>query len=118
MKHGKKQYDRKCLARNLECLRVLLGERGFVRTTEKQARNMRRALERLITKGKEYQKEPDSGKKLHIFRQIGKYVGNNSELIRKIIDLGKKNIDRPGGYTRIVKCPEKNGRSSCILQVV
>ena len=118
MKHGKKRYDRSCLASNLACLRVVLQEKKGVITTLRQAKQMKSLLEPLITKAKKYHQSKEQCEKLHCFRQIGRYVSNNSELVGKIVDLGKKYMDRPGGYTRIIKCPAKNGRVSCVFQVV
>jgi large subunit ribosomal protein L17 len=118
MKHRKKKYNRSCLASNLECLRALLDrERGVV-TTLRQAKAMKSLLESLITKAKGYHQKSGQQERLHCIRQIGRYVGNNSVVINKIINLGKRYKDRPGGYTRIIKLAVKNGRSSCVFQVV
>ena len=89
---------------------LVLHER--IETTDAKAKEVRRVVERLITKAR----------RLAIERQLGAFIptfvtktekgGEEKQvnLVEKVlVDLGKRFKDRPGGYTRIIKFGPRRG---------
>ena len=72
-----------------------------LRTTEAKAKEIRRAVEKVITRGK-----TDT---LHS-RRLAASVLTDQRVLKKLFDeLGPRYEDRPGGYTRIVKLGSRKG---------
>jgi len=102
-----------------------------IETTDQKAKELRRVAERLITKAKRlgavaYTKEAelDAGqraKRLHAQRVVGTFLPRfgtkvvdgapkKIDLVEKVfVDLAKRFMSRPGGYTRIVKLGPRRG---------
>ncbi|MFY9135340.1 MAG: 50S ribosomal protein L17 [Bacillota bacterium] len=70
-------------------------------TTEAKAKEIRPVAERLIT----WAKVGD----LHHRRLAATYVLDPVALQRLFDEIGPANIDRPGGYTRIIKLGQRRG---------
>ena len=72
-----------------------------LRTTDAKAREIRRMAEKVITRGKT--------NTLHS-RRLAAAVLRDKKVLTKLFDeLGTRYVDRPGGYTRIVKLGSRKG---------
>ena len=79
-------------------------EHGSVLTTEARAKEGRRFVERMITLAKR-----DS---LHARRQALAFVYDERVVSDLFGVIGPRYAERPGGYTRVVKLPQRKGDAS------
>ncbi len=108
MRHRKKgrklsrsMSHRRLLLRNL-AISLILNKR--IITTEPKAKELRKVVERLITKAKEGT--------LHARRQVIAFIPHK-EAVKVLFDeLVPRYSDRNGGYTRILKIGERRGDSA------
>jgi large subunit ribosomal protein L17 len=127
-KFGRNSSHRRAMFRNLAA-NLVAHER--IETTDQKAKELRRVAERLITKAKRlgevaYTKEADlnpgdRAKRLHAQRVVGTFLPRfgtkvvdgapkKIDLVEKVfVDLAKRFMSRPGGYTRIVKLGPRRG---------
>jgi large subunit ribosomal protein L17 len=66
-----------------------------ITTTQAKAKEVRKAAEKIITRGK-----VDS---VHNRRQAARYIWDKHILAKLFTDIGPRMKERPGGYTRILK---------------
>jgi large subunit ribosomal protein L17 len=92
---GRTSSHRKALARNLMTSLFL---HGRIVTTEVKAKEYRGQAEKLITLGRQ--------KTLHRVRQAVAVLRSREAVSRLFDEIGPSFVDRPGGYTRIVKLPK------------
>ena len=78
----------------------LFAAEGIV-TTEAKAKALRPIAEKLITKAKK------GG--VHRHRQVVAYMGDKEMASKLFDDIGPRYLDRPGGYTRILKLGSRPG---------
>ncbi|MCX8228777.1 MAG: 50S ribosomal protein L17 [Planctomycetota bacterium] len=84
---------RKALARNMAAALI---EHERIETTLTKAKAHRPFVEKLVTLSKE--------KTLHNYRRALALLGNNKAAVAKLFDvLGPRFLERPGGYTRVLK---------------
>ena len=138
-KFGRNSSHRRAMFRNLAA-NLVLHER--IETTDEKAKELRRVVERLITKAVRLGADahtpnadlkPESrAKRLHAQRVVGGFLprfgtklvdGDQKkvDLVEKIfLDLSKRFQGRPGGYTRIVKLGMRrgDGASMSIIEFV
>ena len=83
-----------------------------ITTTKSKALEVRKAAERIITRGKE-----DT---VHNRRQVAKFVQDEKILNKLFTDIGPRMKDRNGGYTRILKIGFRQGDAAdmVILELV
>ena len=83
-----------------------------ITTTQSKALEVRKAAERIITRGKE-----DT---VHNRRQVAKFVQDEKILNKLFTDIGPRMKDRNGGYTRILKIGFRQGDAAdmVILELV
>ncbi len=72
-----------------------------VKTTKAKALEVRRYAEKMITRAK-----VDS---VHNRRIIAEDISDKAVLAKLFTEIGPKNSDRPGGYTRILKLGQRSG---------
>lgn len=89
---GRSSSHRQAMARNLVSSLFL---HGRVITTQTKAKEYRAMAEKLITLAKV--------KDLHRVRRAVQVLGNKDAVKRLFDDIGPSMVDRPGGYTRILK---------------
>lgn len=98
---------RKALLRNLVS-QVILYEK--IKTTVEKAKEIRPILEKLITKAKKGT--------LADRRTVAKFLSNKDKAIAKLFDeLGPLYKERKGGYTRIIKLPNRVGDNAKMAQI-
>jgi len=84
--------------RNMACSLI---EHEVIKTTLPKAKELRRVAEPLITLAKT---DSVANRRLAFAR-----MGSKSGVGKLFTDIGPRYIDRPGGYTRILKCGFRAG---------
>jgi large subunit ribosomal protein L17 len=84
-------------------------------TTEAKAKALRPIAEKVITKAKNANANPDT--RLHNLRTVLAYLGDR-EMTSKLFDeIGPRYADRNGGYTRILKVGPRNGDNAPMARI-
>lgn len=95
---GRNSSHRKAMFKNMA---VSLLRHEIIRTTLPKAKELRRVVEPLITRGK----QDSVANRRIIFART-----RDSEVTAKLFtEIGPRYQDRPGGYTRILKCGFRTG---------
>ncbi len=111
-KLGRNKDQRKALFRNL--IRELYIHERIV-TTEAKARAIRARAEKLITKAKRGL-SPD-GNRVHAQRQVVAFL-NDKSVAKKLFDeIAPRYMERPGGYTRIIKLGKRQGDAADMAMI-
>lgn len=97
-KLGRDSAHRKALYSNLTGALI---EHGRIKTTEAKAKAVRPIAEKLITLGRRGD--------LAARRQALAYLRSNDVVHKLFADVGPRFVDRPGGYSRIVKLGPRPG---------
>jgi large subunit ribosomal protein L17 len=102
--HGRKlnrsPQHRVALRRNLaRSLFTEFGKRGYIITTREKAKYVRPFVEKLITLGRE--------KTLHNYRRGLKLLRDEGLVHRLFETIGPAYLERPGGYTRILRTSQR-----------
>lgn len=105
MRHRKsgRQFNRNSSHRNamFRNMIVSLLKHEQIKTTVAKAKELRRFAEPVITLGK----EPTLANKRAAFSKL-----RDRDIVAKLFDeIGERMKDRPGGYTRILKCGNRAG---------
>ncbi len=95
---GRNSSHRKAMFKNMA---VSLLRHEIIRTTLPKAKELRRVVEPLITRGK----QDSVANRRIIFART-----RDNEITAKLFtEIGPRYQDRPGGYTRILKCGFRKG---------
>lgn len=86
----------------------LVAAEGIV-TTEAKAKAVRPIAERVITKAKK------GG--LHNYRQVLSYLGDVEMTTKLFEEVGPRYVERPGGYTRILKLGPRQGDNAPMAKI-
>lgn len=86
----------------------LVAAEGIV-TTEAKAKAVRPIAEKVITKAKK------GG--LHNYRQVLSYLGDVEMTTKLFDDVGPRYVERPGGYTRILKLGPRQGDNAPMAKI-
>jgi large subunit ribosomal protein L17 len=97
-KLGRDSAHRKALYSNLAGALI---EHGRIRTTEAKAKAVKPFAEKMITLGKRGD--------LHARRQALAALRSNNVVHSLFAEVAPRFVDRPGGYTRIVKLGQRQG---------
>lgn len=101
-KFGRKKDQRRAL---LEGLMTSLIRDGKIITTEAKAKELRPAIEKIVTRART---NSVANQRLVVAR-----LGNQKTAAKKMFDeIAPKYTDRQGGYTRITKLPQRAGDAS------
>jgi len=85
----------------LQSLSIALIKNGAIKTTVAKAKELRRVAEPLITRAK-----VDS---VHNRRTVFSRLRDKESVGILFNELGPRYVERPGGYTRIIKCGYRAG---------
>lgn len=110
-KFGRERKVRKAFMRSL--IRAIVIH-GRIETTLPRAKELRPAVEKMVTRAK-------SGNDLHAIRTLAADMGGQIDVARMLItDVAPKYQDRNGGYTRIIKLPNRlsDGSEMAIIEFV
>ena len=106
---GRVRRQRTALIRGLA---VSLIERGKIKTTTAKAKELRPFIERLVTQAKS---ESVTAKRL-IASKLGE---PKNDVLKALTDIAKKNKERAGGYTRVIKMGRTTaGRDEAVIEFV
>jgi len=97
-KLGRDASHRKALYANLTSALI---EHGRIKTTEAKAKAVKPVAEQMITLGRRGD--------LHARRQALAFLRSNDVVHKLFADVGPRFVDRPGGYSRIVKLGARPG---------
>ena len=108
-KLGRNSSHRKAMFSNM-CNSLV--EHEIIKTTLAKAKELRRYVEPLITKSKD-----DS---VATRRFIFDHLRSDASVAKLCTTLGPRYAERPGGYTRIIKCGVRTGDSApmAIIELV
>ena len=112
-KLGRDSEHRAALLRNLACDLI---EHGRINTTVPKAKELRRYVEKLVTKSK------NADLKTHraVYAKLGSNKRAKAATKKLIEEIAPKYENRNGGYTRIVKTGLRRGDAAemCIIEFV
>jgi len=86
----------------------LVAAEGIV-TTEAKAKAVRPIAEKVITKAKK------GG--MHNYRQVLAYLGDVEMTTKLFEEVGPRYVERPGGYTRILKLGPRQGDNAPMAKI-
>ena len=95
---GRNSSHRKAMFRNMACS---LFEHEVIKTTLPKAKELKKVAEPLITLAKN---DSVANRRLAFAR-----TGSKETVGKLFAELGPRYIERPGGYTRILKCGFRSG---------
>jgi large subunit ribosomal protein L17 len=78
-------------------------------TTEAKAKQLRPVVEKVITKAKK------GG--VHRHRQVVSFIRDKDMAHKLFEDIGPRYVDRPGGYTRILKLGPRHGDNAPMARI-
>jgi len=116
-KLGRTAAHRKAMLRNM-VTSLFASER--ITTTDAKAKEARRLAERLITrakKGHTAQQAGDSAVALAHWRQAARYVRKVSVLKKLFEEIAPHYLERPGGYTRIIRMQNRLGDNAQVVML-
>lgn len=127
MRHCKtgRHFSRPSAHRNamLENLATQLLDHEAIQTTEPKAKELRSVVDKLITLAK---RGDMSARRLAASRLNQRVVDrtdaadckNHNEVLNKLFDdIAKRNANRPGGYTRIIKLGTRHGDNAPMVRI-
>lgn len=104
-RHGPRKALRRILIKQLF-------EHERIRTTEAKAKAIRGQAEKLITLAKRGNLSEDDALMVHTRRLAAKQL-EDAEIVKKLFDdIAPRYVDRPGGYTRVLKLGQRFGDSA------
>ena len=80
-------------------------------TTEAKAKALRPIVEKVVTKAK---KDPDD---VHRHRQVVAFIRDKDMAHKLFKEIGPRYVDRPGGYTRILKLGPRHGDNAPMARI-
>lgn len=102
---GRTPSHRKAMTRNML---TSLFRHERIRTTRAKAMAVRRSAEKMITRAR-----TDS---VHNRRMIGRDIKDKAILAKIFTDIGPRFVNRPGGYTRVLKLgPRKSDAAEMVI---
>ena len=105
-KFGKSSSHRKALMSNLASSLI---EHKRIKTTHEKALELRKFIEPMVTKAKNHT--------VHNRREILKKIHNN-DAVKTLFDvIAPIYVDRPGGYTRIIKLGNRMGDNASMAMI-
>lgn len=103
----------------LSNLSVSLIKNKKIKTTLAKAKELRGFFESLVTKSRKAYALKDSKKEyaVHLRREVNKFI-KDREAVKTLFDeIAPKVIDRPGGYTRVLKMGRRLGDAAEIAMI-
>ena len=85
------------------------GFTGGIVTTEAKAKAVRPIAEKMVTKARR------GG--LHNHRQVVRFLGDREMASELFAEIGPRYVDRPGGYTRIIKLGPRKGDNAPMARI-
>ncbi len=89
-----------------------LFEHERIRTTRAKAEAIRGQAEKLITLAKRGNATEDSAKAVHVRRIAAARLADREIVTKLFEEIAPRYVDRPGGYTRMLKLGKRQGDSA------
>ena len=89
-----------------------LFEHERIRTTRAKAEAIRSQAEKLITLAKRGLAGDDAAKEVHSRRMVAARIADREIVVKLFEEIAPRYLDRPGGYTRMLKLGRRNGDSA------
>jgi large subunit ribosomal protein L17 len=105
-KLGRTASHRRATLSNLST-QLILHKR--ITTTEAKAKEMRKVVDKLITRAKEGT--------VHAQREVFKFIKDKEAIKTLFADVANKTASRNGGYTRVIKLPPRYGDAAKMAMV-
>jgi large subunit ribosomal protein L17 len=86
-----------------------------ITTSEAKAKHLRPIAEKLITKAKKAQEAGPM--QVHRIRQIQAFLGDREMTYKLVHDVAPRYMERPGGYTRILKMGTRHGDNAEMARI-
>jgi large subunit ribosomal protein L17 len=84
-------------------------------TTEAKAKALRPVVEKCITKAKKADAAPE--RRVHLQRQVVAFIRDKDMAYKLFEEIGPRYVDRPGGYTRILKLGPRHGDNAPMARI-
>ena len=112
-KLGRDSEHRAALLKNLACDLI---EHGRINTTVPKAKELRRYIEKIITKAK----NADFNTHRYVYSKLGSNTRAKAATKKMIEEIAPKYKNRNGGYTRIIKTTFRRGDAAemCVIEFV
>jgi large subunit ribosomal protein L17 len=101
-KLGRDSEHRAALLKNLSCDLI---ENGRIETTVAKAKELRRYIEKLVTRAK----KADFNTHRYVYSKLGSNQRAKAATQKLINEIAPKYVNRNGGYTRIIKTRFRRG---------
>lgn len=103
---GRNSNQRRALLKSLACS-LIRDEK--IKTTEAKAKELRKFIEKLVTKATKDDQTT--------YKFIYSKIGNKTQTSKLIKEVAPKYVERNGGYTRIIKLPIRKSDASKMAQI-
>jgi large subunit ribosomal protein L17 len=84
-------------------------------TTEAKAKALRPVVEKCVTKAKKAYIHEDRA--VHLQRQVVAFIRDKDMAHKLFSEIGPRYVDRPGGYTRILKLGPRHGDNAPMARI-
>jgi large subunit ribosomal protein L17 len=84
-------------------------------TTEAKAKALRPVVEKCVTKAKKAHLDGDRA--VHLQRQVVSFIRDKDMANKLFSEIGPRYVDRPGGYTRILKLGPRHGDNAPMARI-
>ena len=84
-------------------------------TTEAKAKALRPVVEKCVTKAKKAHLDGDRA--VHLQRQVVAFIRDKDMANKLFSEIGPRYVDRPGGYTRILKLGPRHGDNAPMARI-
>ena len=84
-------------------------------TTEAKAKALRPVVEKCVTKAKKAHLDGDRA--VHLQRQVVAFIRDKDMATKLFSEIGPRYVDRPGGYTRILKLGPRHGDNAPMARI-
>lgn len=113
-KFNRTSSHRKAMMRNM-AISLLMSEKGLIKTTVPKAKELRMFIEPLITRAGTLTDD----NRLQLVRYLLSRLNNDKVAVAKLLDeYGPRFKQRPGGYTRVLKCGHRYGDSAPMAYIL
>ena len=121
-KLGRTSSHRRAMISNML---IALVEHGRIKTTERKARELRSAAEKVVTratslgdiltKDRESLDQEEAAQVVHAMRMARRTLRSRDSVLRLFEDIAPRYLGRPGGYTRTLKLGFRKGDNASMV---
>jgi large subunit ribosomal protein L17 len=86
-------------------------------TTEAKAKALRPVVEKVVTKARKAAAADDPIRRLQLLRDTISFIRDREMASKLFDDIGPRYLDRPGGYTRILKLGPRHGDNAAMARI-